>query len=351
MTRARLPLAALLGVASLGFVGCKISDDVVVKADGSGAFTESTTIDVEAMTQLREAMKAFGPPRGRGPGMDGGDKPPEPTTPTPTEPGSPPAPDAKPAGPVPVPTDPLERMKARWKDIPGLEVTKATSETKDGKQTVEVEATFKTLEAYAQASGLPMGSTLVKNEDGSYTLTFDLRLGGRGGRPDGERRHGPGMGEGQPGGMEDGGMEGGGMEPTPPGMEGGDSPRGPGGGMGGMGGMGAMMLPLFEKYMAGTELTRKLKLPGTIVETNGTKSEDGTTVTWKITADDLKAGMTGGKFEPQTVTFKGEGLDLKPFTAKRSARREFMGGGPGGPGAPGGPVSPGGPGAPGGDGK
>ena len=32
-----------------------------------------------------------------------------------------------------------------------------------------------------------------------------------------------------------------------------------------------------EKALASLELTRTLKLPGTIVETNGTKGEDGST--------------------------------------------------------------------------
>lgn len=72
--------------------------------------------------------------------------------------------------------------------------------------------------------------------------------------------------------------------------------------------------------------------------------EDGTTVSWKLAWDDLK----DGKAEAQSVPFKGEGLDLKPFTVRRSARRTWMGGGPGAPGAPGGPRAPGGPGGEGG---
>ena len=78
-----------------------------------------------------------------------------------------------------------------------------------------------------------------------------------------------------------------------------------------------------EPFLKSLEYDRKLTLPGTIVETNGTKGEDGSTVSWKLTFDDIK----NGKVEPQTVTFKGEGLELKPFTVKRSARRSLMGGG------------------------
>lgn len=335
MTRARPFLRAALCAAAFALAGCvQTDDDVTVKADGSGSFTETTVLDLAAVAAIQEEMKAL-PDFGRGPGMDGGEKPPAPPTPPPGDPGAGPAPEA----PKP-PTDPVERMKARWKDVPGLEVTNATTETKEGKAHVRLEAKFQTLEAYAQATNIEMGASLVKNEDGSYTLKFELRGPGRGGRG-GERRDGPGMGEGQPGGMDEGGMEGG-----TPGMDGGDAPRGPGpggpGGTGGMGGMGGPMAPLFEKHMAGLEFTRKLKLPGPIVETNGTKGEDGS-VSWKLTYEEIKAG----KVEPQSVTFQGEGLDLKPFTVKRSARRTFGLGGPGGPGGRGGRGGPGGPGAPG----
>ena len=334
MHRARSIQAALVGVAALGLGGCvQASDDVTVKNDGSGSYTESMELDLNAMTEMRAAMKEMmsgfpggpgGPGRPPGAGMDGGDKPPTPGDgATPTEP-------VKPPEAPKLPEDPLEKMKARWKDIPGLEVTKSTSEMKDGKATLHVEANFKTLEAYAQASGLDMGADLVKNEDGSYTLKFEGKFGmGRGpGRPDGAPHDGPGMGEEPPAGMDGA---------PPAGMDG-DAPRGPGGMD-----MGARMKPLVEQFMKGLKLTRKLKLPGTVGETNGTKSEDGSTVTWTVTYEDILAG----KVAPQAVTFKGEGLDLKPFVVKRSARRSFMGGGgmpPGGGGMPpgGGGMPPGG---------
>ena len=110
------------------------------------------------------------------------------------------------------------------------------------------------------------------------------------------------------------------------------APRAPGGmgGPAGARGMGAMM-PLLAKHVTGLVWRRKPgRLPGPIVETNGTKGEDGTTVSWKLAWDDLK----DGKAEAQSVTFKGEGLDLKPFTVRRSARRTWMGDGPGGRGGP-----------------
>ena len=49
-------------------------------------------------------------------------------------------------------------------------------------------------------------------------------------------------------------------------------------------------------------------MPGTVVETNGTKSEDGKSVTWSAGWKDVKEGKV-----VRTVTFKGEGLTLKPF--------------------------------------
>jgi len=311
MNGARSIQVALLGVAALSLGGCvQASDDVTVKNDGSGSYTESMELDLNAMTEMRAAMKGMmagfpgGPGGPPGAGMDGGDKPPTPGDgATPTEP-------VKPPEAPKLPEDPLEKMKARWKDIPGLEVTKSTSDMKDGKAAVHVEANFKTLEAYAQASGLDMGADLVKNEDGSYTLKFEGKFGmGRGkGGPDGVPHGAPGMGAEPPAGMDGA---------PPAGMDG-DAPRGPGGMD-----MAARMLPLVEQYMKGMKLTRKLKLPGTVGETNGAKSEDGSTVTWTLTYEDVVAG----KVAPQTVTFKGEGLDLKPFVVKRSARRSLMGGG------------------------
>lgn len=330
----------LLYATALALVGCvKTHDDVTVKADGSGSFSESTVMDLAAAAALGDGMKEMGGMFGGGMGgMGGGGMPPGPGTPPPgtpptPEPGAkPPEGGAAPGGPTPPPTDPVERIKQRYKDIPGLEVTKFAPEMKDGKMNLTVEATFKTLEDYAKASGIEMGSSLVKNDDGSYTLQFEGRFGGRGGRRDSAPHGEPGM-DGEPGMGGEPGMAG------EPGMDG--APGGPGGPGGAM--MGAMM-PMLEKYLAGLEWTRTLKLPGTIVETNGTRSEDGSSVTWKLTFADMK----DGKAAPQTVTFKGDGLDLKPFTVKRSARRGFMGGGRGGPGGPGGPppVAPGAPGTP-----
>ncbi len=257
----RSPLArtagAMLLAASLALAGCiKQSDDVTVTADGSGTYSETIVLDLAAMKGLEEALGG-GPGAGKdAPGM--GDV----TT-------------------GPANDDPLEKLKKEWKGIEGLEVTKATSEQKDGKTTVVVEAKFKTLEAYARATGMELNADLKENDDGSWTLRFSSNAK-------------QGEGAAAPGGKDDAAE------------------------------MAKAMMPMLEPFMKDLEVTRKLTLPGTIVSTDGTKSEDGTSVTWKVTWEDLKKG---GDFPAQTVTFKGDDLDLKPFSVKRAHE-----GGPGGPG-------------------
>ena len=280
MVRVRPFLVAAVGAFALLLSACiKLSDDATVKADGSGSFSTTTTIDLSAMKGIEAAFKGMGPasPGGADAGMDGaGDKP-----------------------AAPKKEDPLEEMKKEWKGIEGLELTKATSEEKDGKINIAAEANFKTLEAYARASSTEMNASLKKNADGSYTLKFssdedaappaDAAMG------DGAGMDAPAMGE----------------DPAA--------------------GMAAAFMPMLEPFMKDLEMKRKLTLPGTIVETNGTKGDDGSTVSWKITFADVKTG----KLPAQTVTFKGEGLDLKPFSIKREHK---MGGG----GMPGGPEQVGG---------
>jgi hypothetical protein len=293
-----LPLLAPLALA-----GClKAHDDVVVKADGAGTYHETLVMDTAAMRDFRGAMKDLGFARpggsGRGapgmgepgmdePGMSGGD----------------------PAAAPPPAEDPLGRLKNRWKDIPGLEVTKATSEEKDGRVTVDVEATFSTLEAYARASGIEMGAELVLNSDGTYTLTFERRINPamrayaeNGGMPK------------RPAGTPPEGGEAGMDATAPGGMEGGDGEKG-------SDGPSPAIAAALEKSLAGLEVVRTLKLPGAVLETNGTKSEDGTSVTWKATVADLKDPRAGTYF----VKFKGDGLDLKAFKVERGGRG--MGGG------------------------
>ncbi|MCC7139915.1 MAG: hypothetical protein IT460_15950 [Planctomycetes bacterium] len=250
-------VVGLLASASFALPGCiKAHDDATVTSDGSGHYGETITIDLSAMKGIADAIGAAMGGKPDDAGMDG-DKP---------------APEEK-------KDDPLEDMKKEWKDIEGLEVTKATSKEENGKVLIEVEAKFKTLEAYAKATGIEMNAELKKNDDGSWTLRFFSDESKEGGDKDA-----PGMGD----------------------------PAGD---------MGAAMLPMFEGFMKELEMARKLKVPGEIVETNGTKGDDGT-VSWKVTWEDIKKGHS---LPAQTVTFKGDGLALKPFTV----RREHKGGGMG----------------------
>jgi hypothetical protein len=68
---------------------------------------------------------------------------------------------------------------------------------------------------------------------------------------------------------------------------------------------------MFEPFFATLATRRTLKLPGEVVETNGTKSEDGTSVTWSAGYDDL---MNKGVLH--RVAFRGEGIEWKPFHAQ-----------------------------------
>lgn len=70
-----------------------------------------------------------------------------------------------------------------------------------------------------------------------------------------------------------------------------------------------MVKGMLEPYVADLEMVVTIALPGTVTETNGTKNEAGTSVTWKMGFED----MLDAKKRQQVVTFKAEGLTLKPF--------------------------------------
>src|SRR5207247_4686897 len=113
----------------------------------------------------------------------------------------------------------------------------------------------------------PGSAELAKNADGTYTFVLDMMAGQK-------------MGGGEPG--ADGGP---GMDPQ-------------------------MIAAMLEPMLGTLEFRQSLTLPGSIVETNGTKSEDGMTASWKVGFKDLMAGKGANLMK---VTFKGDGLELKPF--------------------------------------
>jgi hypothetical protein len=178
--------------------------------------------------------------------------------------------------------DPLEKLKKEWEKIPGLELVKSSAEEKDGKYTMTIDAKFKTLEAYALGSQIEYSASLKKNDDGSYTLRFfdaDEKPAAEAGMGDAAMGEDPGAA------------------------------------------MAAAMMPMLEPFLKDIEMNRKLELPGKVLETNGKKGDDGSSVSWKVTFDDVKAGKT----PEQTVTFKGDGLDLKPFSVKREHKHDEPG--------------------------
>ena len=99
------------------------------------------------------------------------------------------------------------------------------------------------------------------------------------------------------------------------GMLGADAQQG--GGSGAAGGLSPSdILMAVGQMIPDLKVTRQFTLPGTIVETNGKKSEDGKTVTWTFASSDLAAAAGDVSKAPgkMTVRFKGEGLTLTPFT-------------------------------------
>jgi hypothetical protein len=266
-----------LGVlVPLSLAGClKQKEESRVEKDGSGTMVVDVEIDMSALEEMGEQMKAVGGAMG-----------------APTTPGGG-APAAGPFGGMGGDANPFESMTKRLKEVEGVKVTKTRM-----KMSLHTEATFASLEAYAKASSVEKSAKLAKNEDGSYTLTFE--------------------GADSPLGA----MMGGAPKPDAAGMDGAGAPGGE------MEAMGAMLLPMLEGFLKDFEIVRRLSLPGAVISTNGVKGDDGRTVTWKSGFEDMQSG----KGRVQTVTFAGEGLDLKPFEVTRKPEM---------PGLPGGlPVGP-----------
>lgn len=163
-----------------------------------------------------------------------------------------------------------EEIEKEFKKVEGVELKDYSHEKKDGKDIIHMVVVFKSFENACKAGAMGSNAVaLVKNEDGSYALTLDAK----GGKAD-----------------EAGGME--------------------------------QMMPMLEPYLSGMEMKTELTLPGTIGETNGTKSEDGKKVSWTIGWKQLSGADKEHKdATTMKVTFGGEGVDLKPFTFKPDAEK------------------------------
>ncbi len=265
--------AALVAAVGFSTAGCIQSEDkTVITKDGSGTAEINMTIDLSKIEQMMEMFKGFG--GGGEPGMEG-EAPPK---------------DAKEDGFADEMSE--EKIKEKLKAHPGIELVKYTNEKKDGKQVIHVELKFKDVADYAKAEFFGnKGAELVKNEDGSFTLTFDP-MGGQGDKMGGA---------GADAGMAD-------ADP--------------------MGGDPSMFMGMLEPFLGTFEVKTKLTVPGTITETNGAKDGESS-VSWAFNWKSMMESMKDKKPASWAVTFKGEGIELKPFKFKPDAEamgKKFGGG-------------------------
>jgi hypothetical protein len=260
MMKTRFPrvAAALALAATFALPGCIKSDSkTTLNKDGSGVVTQRMEMDLSQFKALADLANSFGggAPGGE-PGMDAGGM----------------------ADPSMDPMAEIKELEAKLKKIEGLTVKDFKSEQKDGKYVTAFTAEFKEWSLLGQAKVFGGTTELVKNADGSYTFSMDSSAGSQ-------------MGDGgAPGAPPAGGEPG--MDPGMPAMD------------------PSMLAPMLEQFLGSMEFASSLTVPGTIVETNGTKSEDGSTVTWKVGFKEIFGAKDAGLMK---VTFKGEGLELKPF--------------------------------------
>lgn len=154
-------------------------------------------------------------------------------------------------------------------EVEGYSVKSATQKIADGKRSTQVEATFANLAAAAAAKAFPIMSVnlskVEKSEklpNGAWKLVVKDALSG--------------LDPAQTGGMDP-----------------------------------SQMLPMFEPQLKKLSTTFKFTIPGTIVETNGAKDEDGCTASMAIDYNKMMEGKAVGL----TIVFTAaEGAKLKPFT-------------------------------------
>jgi hypothetical protein len=159
-----------------------------------------------------------------------------------------------------------ETLKARAAKVPGVEIKtlETVEDAKAGRLRIRIEVAFTDLESLGKSGLLVNESVEVrKNADGAFTLEMDPLAGMA---KEFAAREGPAANP-----------------------------------------MLENFLPLVEPLLETLELKTTIVLPGAVVETNGKKSEDGKSVSWAATWSDVKAGKC-----VRTVTFKGEGVDVKP---------------------------------------
>lgn len=262
-----LRTGAIALVAALATAGCIKSDQkTAIAKDGSGTLDMKMSFDVSKMKEMTEMFKGMMPQPEAPPAMTGE-----------------PAMEGDPAmGEEKKKEDDgfsknfsKEEVEKQLKKTEGNELKEYTAENTDAKQTVHMVVAFKSFENLCKTGVMGnLAVTLVKNEDGSYAMTLDAKGG-----------QGAGAGGGDAGGMD----------------------------------MSAMA-PMLEPFLGGMEFKTELTIPGTVVETNGTKSEDGTKVNWTVDWKALSGADKDKKDATKmTVSFKGDGIELKAFSFKPDA--------------------------------
>lgn len=253
-------LAAFALVVGAALPGCMQSDTkTTLNADGSGTAVDVLVIDLEKTKQVLETMKMLGQMMGGG-GPGGLSVPP----------------DLDAAKWVEA-TYAKDALETQLRAVPGVEVKAVSSEAKDGKRTVRRDFGFQRLEDLGWAGFGTTAVELKKLDDGSWSLEMDA-LGAV--RPLLATFGGGAPGDGQ-------GM---GLDP-------------------------AALVGMVAEQVGDFRVVRTFTLPGTVLETNGKKGDDGRTVTWSFAIDDLKTAGADPKNAPgrMTVRFRGEVLTLRAF--------------------------------------
>ena len=254
----RSPFAWFAVLAALALPGCMQNESkTTLLADGSGTTSETVTIDVAKTKQLIETVKMLG-------AMQGGSG----------------------AGGIPADLDVekwlaatygKEALETQLKEVPGVEVKSVTSDVKDGKRLATRDFAFASFDVLGAAAFQTTTAELKKLDDGAFSLEMDA-LGA--------------------------------LRPVLA-MIGGDAAGG-----GGFGGFDPQtLMAMVVEAVGDFRVKRTFTLPGAVVETNGTKAEDGRTVTWSFSIEDIKTAGADPKNAPgkMTVKFKGDGVTLKPF--------------------------------------
>lgn len=253
-------VALVLALSGLfGLPGCMQNESkVTLLADGSGTVKDGTVVDLEKTKGLMEMARMFGGGQGGG--------------------GGPGIPENLDVEQMIEASYSKEALTAQLEGVEGVEVKEVKSEAKDGKRLASREFAFSDFHALGAAVFQAMTAELKKNEDGSFTLEMDAL---------GAMRPMLSMGGGEAGGA----------------------------GGGGFAFDAGAMIGMFSEVIGDFRSQQTFVLPGAVLETNGTKGEDGKSVTWKFSIDDLKKMTSDGKDAPgrMTVRFKGENLTLKPF--------------------------------------